>query len=141
MAISEEVFSQFDVNGPGLPGTLFGLPFVPENSQLVILPVPWEATVSYSTGTAQGPDAILKASRQLDFFMREIHDAWKMGVCMLDVPLSLRETSDTLRILVDRYHAATDSSVVIPQKINEACETLNIYVKKLAAAAWRLLLS
>ncbi len=134
MANSEESVTQFDVNGPGLPGKLFGLPFTPENSQLVLLPVPWEATVSYSTGTAHGPEFILTASRQLDFFMREISEAWRMGVSMSEIPVSLRETSENLRILVDQYHATPGESDVIPQKINQACETLNIYVKSLAAA-------
>ncbi len=133
MANSEESVSQFDVNGPGLPGKLFGLPFTPENAQLVLLPVPWEATVSYTTGTARGPEAILTASRQLDFFMREISDAWKMGVSMPEIPVSIRETSENLRILVDQFHESPGVSDVIPQKINEACETLNIYVKTLAA--------
>ena len=59
---AEEQAAQFDVNGPGIPGQLFGLPFTPETAQLIIIPVPWEATVSYKVGTAKGPAAVLKAS-------------------------------------------------------------------------------
>lgn len=127
----------FDVNGPGLPGSIFGLPFTVENSRVILIPVPWEATVSYRTGTARGPGAILDASRQIDFFMREIPDAWKLGVSMLPIPESLRLESDRLRVLVDQYHATLDeqvSSEIIPQKVNDACENLCLYVKKTAAS-------
>lgn len=130
----EEQASGFDVNGPGNPGSLFGLPFTPETAKLVIFPVPWEATVSYRTGTAQGPAAVLKASRQIDFFHREIPEAWKLGVAMLPIPLSIQSESDRLRTLVASYHAAApedaEHAAVITDKINEASESLNIYIRK-----------
>lgn len=134
MTSPNDALAAFDVNGPGLPDTLFGLPFTPETARLVILPVPWEATVSYRTGTAKGPEAILVASRQLDFFMREIPDAWKLGVSMAEIPQALRESSDTLRMLVDRFHANPENPELITQKVNEACNNLNIYVRSLANA-------
>ena len=40
----------------------------PEEARFHVLPVPWEATVSYGGGTAAGPDAILRASQQLEVF-------------------------------------------------------------------------
>jgi len=40
----------------------------PEQARFHVLPVPWEATVSYGGGTAAGPDAILHASQQLEVF-------------------------------------------------------------------------
>jgi agmatinase len=39
-----------------------------DQARVVILPVPFEATVSYGTGTAQGPTAILRASQQVEFY-------------------------------------------------------------------------
>jgi len=134
MAASDQLLDGFDVNGPGLPGKLFGLPFTPDTARLIILPVPWEVTVSYHKGTAQGPEAILKASRQLDFFMREIPDAWKLGVCMTEIPASLKETNDTLCVLVDQYRANQVSPELITQKVNEACNNLNIYIHSIASA-------
>jgi hypothetical protein len=32
---------------------LFGLPFSPEQAAVVVVPVPWEPTVSYGSGTAE----------------------------------------------------------------------------------------
>ncbi|HAD08998.1 MAG TPA: agmatinase, partial [Porticoccaceae bacterium] len=53
---------------PGYPvflGSEFRHP-APEDARFHILPVPWEASVSYGGGTAQGPAAILQASWQLE---------------------------------------------------------------------------
>ena len=40
----------------------------PETSRYVILPVPYEGTVSYQTGTAGGPAAIIRASGHVELF-------------------------------------------------------------------------
>lgn len=54
------------------PRLLFGLP-APELSQAdaVILPLPFEKTVTYGTGTERGPEAILAASLQVELFDEE----------------------------------------------------------------------
>ena len=54
----------FDPNAPANADGIFGLPDAPEDSRVVLIPVPWEATVSYGSGTADGPAAILKASER-----------------------------------------------------------------------------
>ena len=58
---------------------------------MVILPVPWEITVSYHTGTSSGPESILKASSQIDVYVNDIPDAWKLGVAMLPIPQEIWE--------------------------------------------------
>ncbi|HWA32855.1 MAG TPA: agmatinase family protein [Cyclobacteriaceae bacterium] len=123
--------SSFDANGPGLEGKLFGLPFAPENASVVIVPVPWEATVTYGTGTADGPSAMLKASRQVDFFMRDIPNAWQLGVAMQGLPTDIKVESLRVRELARyvRDRPEADPSV-IASKINEACESLNVFVKR-----------
>jgi len=127
-----ESHTEFDVNGPGLPGKLFGLPFTEDTARLVILPVPWEATVSYHTGTARAPQAILSASRQVDIFHPEIPDAWKLGVAMAEFPEALLKTSDNLRVLVDRAHETAEDVAVLTEKVNEGCGSLHIYTQNLA---------
>lgn len=131
----EELIKNFDPNAPGTSGNLFGLPFTADNAALVVVPVPWEVTVSYRTGTAKGPQAILNASSQVDLAMRNIPDAWKLGICMLPIPLNLNEESSKLRELAIKHINAleagekisSDSPVVL--KVNEGCENLNIYIK------------
>jgi agmatinase len=43
-----------------------------ENAGVVILPVPYEATVSYQGGTRRGPAAILEASRYIELYDQEL---------------------------------------------------------------------
>lgn len=39
-----------------------------DKSDIVVLPVPYEETVSYGTGTGNGPEAIIEASRYVEFW-------------------------------------------------------------------------
>jgi agmatinase len=133
----EELIEGFDCNGPGVSGNLFGLPFTPETADVVIIPVPWEVTVSYHSGTAKGPQAILDASSQVDLAIKDIPDAWKFGVSQLPFPTELYEESLKLRDLATRHIKALESGEPLQPgnpvvaKINEACENLNIYVKSI----------
>lgn len=135
MISKDEVIQSFDPNAPGTSGNLFGLPFGIEHAEVVIVPVPWEVTVSYQTGTAQGPKAILDASAQVDLFVRDIHDAWKLGIAMQPVPENILEESTKLRALSSQYIESLEEGAPfnpanpVLTKINEACENLNIYVK------------
>ena len=61
----------FDPDAAMIRGGLFGLPHSPDEAEAVVVPVPWEATVSHGTGTSRGPEAILAASSQLDLLDRE----------------------------------------------------------------------
>ena len=48
----------FDPNGASNPSNnIYGFPITEDEAQLVILPVPWEVTVSYSAGTARAAAA------------------------------------------------------------------------------------
>lgn len=133
----EEIIHSFDPNGPGIAGNLFGLPFSVDTSEIVIVPVPWEVTVSYHSGTANGPKAILDASSQVDSFVKNIPDAWKLGVTMLPVPENIREENDKLRTLAAKHIKAVESGKTIDSddplltSINESSENLNIYVKSI----------
>src|SRR5258708_13510583 len=75
--------SLFDANGASNPkNNIFGLPFSEEDARLVILPVPWEVTVSYGAGTARAAEHIFHASMQGDLFDGDPNDAWKKGLFM-----------------------------------------------------------
>ncbi len=82
----------FDPTGAGDPnGSVFGLPFTADDSSVVLLPVPWEATTSYGRGTAGGPEAIRAASQQLDLFAvglaeHGLAEPWRYGIHMLPEP-------------------------------------------------------
>jgi agmatinase len=62
----------------------FGLPEEfsnKDNSRVVIVPVPYEATVSYGKGTSKGPAAVLEASQQVELFDDELWiEPHKIGI-------------------------------------------------------------
>ncbi|MEI6791069.1 MAG: agmatinase [Myxococcaceae bacterium] len=64
---------------------IFGLPCTESESQLVFIPVPWELTTSYGKGTAQGPEAILRASKQVDLYHAELGRVYEAGLHMLKI--------------------------------------------------------
>ena len=93
--------SRFDVDGAGDPdGSIFGLPYRADECSVVIVPVPWEPTVSYGRGTVQGPAAIRSASTQLDLYDPELaaHGLarpWLYGMHMLPEDPRVRAWNET----------------------------------------------
>lgn len=96
--------SQFNTNAVGNPNNnIFGLPFTEEEALLVILPVPWEVTVSYGAGTSRAADHVFKASTQVDLLDCNVHEGWKKGFHMRDVDKKLLLKSDYLRKEAELY--------------------------------------
>lgn len=61
-------------NAHSVPGNFLGLSDEHASfadAQVLVLPIPFEATVSYGGGTAQGPAAIIAASQQVELYDRE----------------------------------------------------------------------
>ena len=88
----------FDPDGVGVAnGAYFGLPFAPDDAELVLVSVPWDVTVSYGAGTVYAPDAIIEASTQLDFYDPMAPGAWRRGIATADIDYSLQELSQRLR--------------------------------------------
>jgi agmatinase len=72
--------NDFDANGPAIHSGIFGLPQEIEDPRIPILPVPWEATCSYGRGTSGAPEAILKASFQVDLEDPVFGPTWEKGI-------------------------------------------------------------
>src|SRR5690606_38475628 len=90
--------NEFDPNQLGLAdASIFGLPFSAEESEIIVIPVPWEVTVSYGAGASEGPQSILDASFQVDLFHQEYPELWKLGIYMLDAPKHWEENSIALK--------------------------------------------
>ena len=96
--------SNYDPNSVGNPNNnIFGLPTNEDDARLIIVPVPWEVTVSYGAGTARAPEAILKASLQVDLFDPEFPDTWKEGYYMRPTDRKVLMKSDYLRKEAELY--------------------------------------
>jgi agmatinase len=131
---------QFDPNGVGLKnGHFIGLPFDETDAQLVLLPVPWDVTVSYAAGTATAPANILEASTQLDLFDPDVPDAWQLGLYFRTIPEEWLALNNELRAKAERYIYFLENSgqvkdnsemTGILHEINTACKALKNWVAK-----------
>ncbi len=132
----------FDPDGVGVAnGAYFGLPFEPDDAELVLVSVPWDVTVSYGAGTVYAPDAIIEASTQLDFHDPLAPGAWRRGIATADVDYSLQELSqrlrtDAARVIEHLENGGTlDDDYVVRKirRVNEGCATMNANVEAQAA--------
>ncbi|MBP6624895.1 MAG: agmatinase family protein [Chitinophagaceae bacterium] len=90
--------SNFDTNSVGLAANnIFGLPTTEENSKLILLPIPWEVTVSYRNGTAKGPEKIKEASYQIDLCDPDAMNFWSEGYFMPEESKEIIKKNDFLR--------------------------------------------
>lgn len=96
--------SLFDHNAAGNPNNnIFGLPFTEEDASLVLVPVPWEVTVSYKAGTARAPERMFKSGLQIDIFDEDMRDVWKKGFYMREPDKKILLKSDYLRKEAELY--------------------------------------
>lgn len=96
--------SGFDPNSAGNPNNnVFGLPFPEEDARLVILPVPWEVTVSFGSGTARSAEQIMKASLQVDLFDPDVPEGWQQGFFLKEPDRKILLKSDYLRKEAELY--------------------------------------
>jgi agmatinase len=129
----EEKINAFDPNGVGLiESNIFGLPFSKEESDIVLLPVPWEVTVSYSAGTADGPLAIFEASKQVDLYDIDAPNVWKSGIYMLDADEQIKMLSDNSRAIAEQHIEAIMENIpsLLNNEIDIACKKLNDWVEE-----------
>jgi agmatinase len=96
--------SQFDPNSAGNPNNnIFGLPFSEDEAQVVLLPIPWEVTVSFGSGTARAAEQIMKASLQVDLFDPDVPHGWKEGFYLKETDRKILFKSDYLRKEAELY--------------------------------------
>lgn len=96
----------FDPNAPALAGSgIYGLPHSAEDARVVLVPVPFDATTSYGKGAADGPSAILHASRQVDLFDLDTGRPYEAGIHLLDEPPVIRQLNEDARALAAKVIA------------------------------------
>jgi agmatinase len=136
----QQIIDTFDPSQPGLANaTIFGLPFSAEQSEVIIIPVPWEVTVSYGSGASEGPEAVLDASFQVDLNHQDFPELWKLGMYYDVPPTHWAKNSEKYKELaqpiietlesgedLETYPALQDDL----HKINKACRELHTEVKE-----------
>lgn len=93
-------------------GNFFGFDSTIESAKIVFLPVPWDVTTSYGAGTANGPQAILDASYQLDWYDFALPNAWQIGHATIPINPEIKTKNDRIRIeakaVIDHLEAGGD---------------------------------
>jgi agmatinase len=136
MYSKQDKIDHFDPNGVGLIGNqIFGLPFTQEESDIVLLPVPRDVTVSYGAGTAQWPKAVFQESFQVDLYIPWQEDAWKRGIYMLDIDPTLEKASKRYRAIAKKIideqanWATIETLAPLLNEVNQGCEAMVSTVK------------
>jgi agmatinase len=132
------MLQQYNPNSVGNPNNnIFGLPSTEEDSKLIILPVPWEVTVSYNAGTARCFDNIFKAALQIDLYDSDYPNQWQQGIFMKPVDKKILLRSDYLRKEAELYISYISEEQILEQnqfmckslkEINEGSIILNTWV-------------
>ncbi|WP_373047853.1 agmatinase family protein [Vulgatibacter sp.] len=126
----------FDPDAAAAPGAgVYGLPFTVDEAKVVLVPVPFEATTSYGAGAADGPAAVLDASRQVDLFDVEIGKVWEPGIAMLDEPAQIRAWNDEAKAaaapIIEAGGAGEDPALQQNLAlVNQRSEQVNAWVKQ-----------
>lgn len=136
----QEKIANFDPSQPGLAdSSIYGLPFTAEESEIIVVSVPWEVTVSYGAGASKGPEAILNASFQVDLFQQDYPELWKLGIFLDEGPSHWSEKSDFFKAKAQPIIEALENGEDVASnaqlkadldEINAASATLNAELKE-----------
>jgi len=131
--------TQFNPNEIGMAnGNYFALPYSPEQSEIVLVSVPWDVTTSYRPGTSKGPEAILEASVQVDLFDPKVEKAWEVKIGTIPEDPSIKKENKKFRKIAEKViehlekgesgeaisddiRIVNEASVLLNKKVYETC--------------------
>jgi agmatinase len=122
----------FDPNDATEYDGIFGLPHTPEDSAVVLVPVPFDATTSYRKGAAEGPQTILESSWQVDLRDVETGDPWKRGIAMLPEAEGIVRLNEEAEVLASPIQHQTDEALSPSaiERVNAIGEELTGWVRR-----------
>lgn len=136
---------EFNPSGVGVKnGNFIGLPYSYDQAKIVLIPAPWDATVSYRGGTANGPKNILDTSYQLDLYDAQVEDAWKIGIYFMPINTEMQQLSNKTRILAEKviafleegYDIDADENISnLLDQVNQNSNTFNNWVYETTSKA------
>ena len=120
---------------------IFGADIDPKDAQLVLIPAPFDLTTSYGKGTLNGPQAISKASLQLDLCDARWGTIYKAGITLLPenprIPeLSVQNTPLAKQVIesIEQGHSSTQENVAL-KAVNDGSHEVNDIIKE-SASEW-----
>lgn len=131
---------KFDPNNIGIAnGNFFGLPCTMDDADIILLPVPWDATASYGKGTAKGPQAIMDASLQVDLFDEKISRAWEVKAAAHPIDEEILNLNKKCSTVADNVIRRLEKGIAESEllsliaKVNAGSEYVNKYVEELSS--------
>jgi agmatinase len=122
----------FDPGAAAAPDSgIFGLTTTLDESAVVVVPVPFEATTSYGGGASRGPAAILQASRQVDLFDFKTGKPYEAGIFMVDESPEIvrlnRKAKRHAHQIIERGGRIEGSPYLAErlEKVNRHCDRVN----------------
>ena len=109
----------------------------PREAALVLIPVPWEATASYGGGTRRGPEAIVRASHQLDVEDPAFGTPYRAGIAFAPQDEVVVVRNERARAAALEAIAALERGAESPIAIavvNDAGADVNSHVEAAASA-------
>ena len=132
---------KFDPNG-AIPdnGNYFGIPLEPEEAALVLISAPWDLSLKVRNGSSFAPDAIIEASRSVDFFEPMAPDSWRKGIATVPIDYTIQDMSHRLRSDAERIVKVHEKQGGTPfdnlvyerslRRVNEGFQALNDNIYK-----------
>ena len=132
---------KFDPNG-AIPdnGNYFGIPLEPEEAALVLISAPWDLSLKVRNGSSFAPDAIIEASRSVDFFEPMAPDSWRKGIATVPIDYTIQDMSHRLRSdaerivkVYEKQGGTTFDNLVYERslrRVNEGFQALNDNIYK-----------
>ena len=117
----------FDVNNSAPEGSgLFALPFGIDDAEIVVVPVPWDATSSQDKTSSGAPQAVYEASMYVELFDARYGRLYRRGIAMDAAVEDIRDLNAT----AIEYQTFPDFD---PGTLDDPCEALNAIVRKQVA--------
>ena len=131
----------FDPSAAADPDSgLFGLDASPDAARVHVLGVPFDATTSYRPGTARGPEAILRASHQIDLYDTVTGKPYEAGIWMAPLDPQVQAWNEEARVdaqkVIDAGGVERDTSLAAcAERVDAIQERLNTWVEEQTRAS------
>ena len=104
---------------------VFGLPFDVDQSKLVLIPVPWEATASYGSGASRGPELIRNESTQIDLLDPFWGKLYRMGIHMLPIEPEILDLNEKHKPQAQKVMRLLETLPMEDPSVQEILDTVN----------------
>jgi len=118
--------STFDPDGPATATSgIYGLEDGEDEAKVVLLSAPFEATTSYGCGASKGPEAISRASKQVDLYDAEIGTPYKSGIVMVPADPSIATLNESATAAAREVIAALEAGAEWTEALESKREQVN----------------